>query len=62
MGTNLVEFRQLQEVWIFSYLRQSLAKRHVNGYECFETCFSRKLDLKSFEPSGENSYLCGHEQ
>ena len=21
-----------------------------------------KLGLKSFEPSGENSYLCGHEQ
>ena len=27
-----------------------------------ETCFSRKFDLKSFEPSGENSYLCGREQ
>ena len=27
-----------------------------------EACFSRKLGLKSFEPSGENSYLCGCEQ
>ena len=27
-----------------------------------EACFSRKLGLKSFEPSGENSYLCGREQ
>ena len=31
MDTNLVEFRQLQEVGIFSYFRYSLAKSHVNG-------------------------------
>ena len=62
MGTDLVEFRQLQEVGIFSYLRYSLAKSYVNGYECSEACFSRKLGLKRFEPSGENSYLCGREQ
>ena len=62
MDTNLVEFRQLQEVGIFSYLYYSLAKSHVNGYECFEACFSRKFGLKSFEPSGENFYLCGCEQ
>ena len=24
--------------------------------------FGRKFGLKSFEPSRENSYLCGHEQ
>ena len=29
--TYLVEFRQLQEVGIFSYLCYSLAKSHVNG-------------------------------
>ena len=29
--TDLVEFRQLQEVGIFSYLRYSLAKSRVNG-------------------------------
>ena len=38
MDTDLVEFRQLQEVGIFSYLRYSLAKSHVNGYECSEAC------------------------
>ena len=62
MDTDLVEFRQLQEVGIFSYLRYSLAKSHVNGYEFSEACFSRKFGLKSFELSGENSYLCGREQ
>ena len=46
----------------FSYLRYSLAKSRVNGYECFEACFSLKFGLKSFELSGENSYLCGREQ
>ena len=61
MDTDLVEFRKLQEVGIFSYSCYSLAKSHVNGYECSEACFSRKFGLKSFEPSGENSYLCGHE-
>ena len=34
MGTDFVEFRQLQEVGIFSYLLYSLAKNHVNGYRC----------------------------
>ena len=31
VGTDLVEFRQLQEVGIFSYLVYSLAKSHVYG-------------------------------
>ena len=62
VDTNLVECRQLQEVGIFSYLCYSLAKSHVNGYECSKTCFSHKFGLKSFEPSGENSYLCAREQ
>ena len=62
MGTYLVEFRQLKEVGIFFYLRYYLAKSRVNGYECSEACFSLKFVLKSFEPSGENSYLCGREQ
>ena len=31
MDTDLVEFRQLQEVGAFSYLCYSLAKSHVNG-------------------------------
>ena len=62
MNTDFLEFRKLQEVGIFSYLCYCLAKSHVNGYECSETCFSRKFGFKSFEPSGENSYLCGREQ
>ena len=62
MDTDLVEFQQLQEVGIFSYLCYSLAKSHINGYECSEARFSRKFGLKSFEPSGENSYLFGREQ
>ena len=32
MGTDFVEFRQLQEVGIFSYLVYSLAKSHFNGW------------------------------
>ena len=32
MGTGFVEFRQLQEVGIFSYLLYSLAKSHFNGW------------------------------
>ena len=31
LDTDLVEFRQLQEVGIFSYSCYSLAKSHVNG-------------------------------
>ena len=31
VDTDLVEFRQLQEVGIFSFLCYSLAKSHVNG-------------------------------
>ena len=58
---DLVEFRQLQEVGIFSYWCYFLAKSHVNGYEYSEACFNRKFGLKSFEPSGENFYLCGCE-
>ena len=38
MGTDFVEFRQLQEVGIFSYLVYSLAKSHFNvpslGFHC----------------------------
>ena len=31
VDTDLVEFRQLQKVGIFSYLCYFLAKKHVNG-------------------------------
>ena len=33
VDTDLVEFRQLQEVGIFSYLCYSLPKSHVNGWD-----------------------------
>ena len=36
MDIDFVEFRQIQEGGIFSYLLYSLAKSHVNGYGCFE--------------------------
>ena len=62
MDTDLVEFRQLQEVRIFFYLCYSLAKSHVNGWGCSETWISRVFGLKTFEPSGENPYFCGREQ
>ena len=32
MDTDFVEFRQLREVGVFSYLIYSLAKRHFNGW------------------------------
>ena len=32
VGTDFVEFRQLQEVEIFSYFVYSLAKSHFNGW------------------------------
>ena len=62
MDTDLVEFRQLQEVGIFSYLYYSLAKSHVNGWGCFEAWISRVFGLKTFEPNGENLYCCSREQ
>ena len=37
MDTDFVEFRQLQEVGVFSYLVYCLAKRHFNGCGFVET-------------------------
>ena len=53
MDTNLVEFRQLQEVGIFSYLCYSLVKSHVNSWGYSEAWISHVFGLKTFEPSGE---------
>ena len=36
VDTDFVEFQQLQEVGIFSYLCYSLAKSHVNDWGCSE--------------------------
>ena len=62
VDTDLVEFRQLQEVGIFSYLCYSLINSHVNGWGCSEAWISRVFSLKIFEPSGENPHCCGREQ
>ena len=62
MDTDLVEFRQLQEVGIFSYLCYSLAKSQVNGWGCSTAWINCVFGLKSFEPSGENPHCCGCEQ
>ena len=62
MDTDFMEFRQLQEVGIFSYLCYSLAKSHVNGWGYSEAWISRVFDLKTFELSGENPHYCGCEQ
>ena len=62
MDTNLVEFQQLQEVGIFSYLCYYLAKNHVNGWGCSKAWISHVFGLKTFEPSGENPHCCGREQ
>ena len=54
VDTDLVEFRQIQEVGIFSYLCYSLVKSHVNGWGCSKAWISHVFGFKSFEPSGEN--------
>ena len=40
MDTDFVEFRQLQEVGVFSYLVYSLAKSHFNGWGFVEAWMS----------------------
>ena len=62
MDTGFVEFRQVQEVEIFSYLCYSLTKSHVNGWGCSEAWISRVFSPKTFEPSGENPHYCVREQ
>ena len=62
MDTDFVEFQQLQEVRIFSYLYNSLAKNHVNGWGCSKAWISRVFGLKTLEPSEENPHCCGREQ
>ena len=62
MDIDFVEFRQLQEVGIFSYLVYSLAKSHFYGWGFVEAWMPRVFGLKIFEQSEENPYLCGREQ
>ena len=56
MNIDFVEFRQLQEIEIFSYLFYSLAKSHFNGWGFVEALMTIFFSHKIFEPSGENSY------
>ena len=52
MGTDFVEFRQLQELGIFSYLVYSWAKSHFMDGDLLRpkrSCYR----LKIFEPSEE---------
>ena len=56
MDTDFVEFRQFQEVWVFSYLIYSLAKSHFNGWgfvKAWMAVFSvpKYLDLVKKIPS-----------
>ena len=55
MGTDFVEFRQLQEVgispnWFILWLRAILWMGVCRGLDC------HVIGLKIFEPSGENPY------
>ena len=56
MGTDFVEFRQLQEVGVFSYLCYSLAKSYFYGWGFVEAWMAVFIGLKIFEPSGGNPY------
>ena len=47
MGTDFVEFRQLQEIGIISYLVYSLAKSHFNGWGFVEAWMVVLSVLKS---------------
>ena len=52
MGTDFVEFRQLQKVGIFSYLVYSLAKSHFMDGDLLRpgrSCYRSQI----FEPSEE---------
>ena len=56
VDTNLVEFQQLQEVGVFSYLYYSLAKGHFNGWGFVKTwmaVFSAPKDLDHVKKSLE---------
>ena len=48
VDTDFVEFRQLWEVWVFSYLIYSLAKSQFNGlrfFKAWKALFSVPSDL-----------------
>ena len=61
MDTDFVEFRQLQDVGIFSYLVYSLAKSHFNGWGFVEAWMAGFSVLKYFNRVKEIA-KCGREQ
>ena len=61
MGTDFVEFQQLQEVGIFSYLVYSLVKSHFYGWGFVEAWMVVLSVSKSLNRL-RNPYLCGREQ
>ena len=50
MGTSIVEFRQLREVGVFSYLDILCLKGHENGFGCCEARNGHGLGSKEVEP------------
>ena len=61
MGTDFTEFRQLQEVRIFSYLVYSLAKNHFYGWGFVEAWMAVFSVSKSLNRVEEIPIVC-HEQ
>ena len=55
-----MEFRQIQEVGIFSYLLYSLAKSHVDGCGCSEAEWLGVFSSNDWDLV-RKSLLCGHE-
>ena len=50
MGTVIVEFRQLREVGVFSYLDILCLKSHENSFGCYESGNGHGFDSKEVEP------------
>ena len=61
MDTGFVEFRQLQEVGIFSYLVYSLPKSHFNGWG-FVKAWMAGFSVSKYLDGVKEIPKCGHEQ
>ena len=49
MGTDIVEFRQLRKVGVFSYLDIVCLKDHENGFGCYEVGMAMDFGSKEVE-------------
>ena len=56
MGAGIVEFGQLREVGVFSYLDIPCLKGHENGFECCEAGNGHRF---RFQRSGTDARLGG---